>query len=254
MISQNSLLMEVFQEIENYLLDRMSEEEQKAFEAEMSQNLELRRKVDSYREIIEGIRLVGESRTIDKISQWEKSLASTPSGSSKRILISRTQWYGIAAAIALIACLSFFLLIPGKPKYEALFDKFYSIQENDISIMGSEDKAEALRDGLKAYDRRDFKKAAQHLEDFLKKYPDSLHIRFFYALANMELGEYDEAVQSLIPISEDPHSLRERAQWYEALGNLRQNNIERTQEILEIITSDSDHSYYKIAKALSEEL
>ena len=68
--------METIEKIELYLEGNLNAEESVLFEQEIQTNPELQAEIDTYRDIISGIRLGGEKDFMKIIHQWEKEIVA----------------------------------------------------------------------------------------------------------------------------------------------------------------------------------
>ncbi|MEL6250645.1 MAG: hypothetical protein AAFR87_01435 [Bacteroidota bacterium] len=161
------------------------------------------------------------------------------------------RWMAVAAVIGLLL-VAYFVFKPASVKnMEQIFASYYEIPASpDIMAIDTE---EALRKADKAFGEKDWNAAieayGQIHEDSISSFQLS-RIAFFKGISYMELGNWDQAENSLLGADQHP----EQSQWYLAMLALKQGEQEKAKERLASISSNSDHYYAAQAKSLLDEL
>ena len=144
----------------------------------------------------------------------------------------------MAAAVALLATLTYFLL----PKYgpEHFQAQYPGLIEN-VGGLRSPEADSGLQDrALKAYEANDFKKCIT----LLAPSPSTSQQRILLGSAYLMQGQDSAAIPVLEPVLNDPKQL-EYARWLLALAHLHMGQEDQARPYLDAIVSDPARLYKK---------
>ena len=137
---------------------------------------------------------------------------------------------------------------------EKLYAKYYETSPREAQTNAPNGNASGpLSEAFKAYDDRDFKKAAALFEQ-VESHNYSDYIRLYYGICQLELGRPEKAIPlfSRIAVGSNTAS-KEVASWYEALGYFKLNMLEQGKKPLKI-TAEKPNPFQDEAKKILETL
>ncbi|MDA0196627.1 MAG: hypothetical protein O2951_16570 [Bacteroidetes bacterium] len=223
---------------ENYIQGKLSAEERKAQELEMTAG----DKEESAFEL--GVRVVFE----DKVRSELRKMISSFEGRSSRS--TRMPIYiGIAASVALLATFTFFLN-SGK---ENLFDEYYKSYPNyEFTAVRGESNESVKELAYRAYDGKEYADAVNLFTQLLKESTGDVPSSFFRGMSLMELRQYENALIDFNIVIEAGNEYNEAATWYAALAQLKLENYPKAKSLLNRLFQSEEYSGK--AQALKMEL
>ena len=149
-------------------------------------------------------------------------------------------YIGIAASLALLAT---FLFINNRGE-ASLFDQYYEVYPNyEYSIVRGENGDDIKSRAYEAYDARDFDTASSLFSQWLSENPEDIPARFFGAIANVEQGSMELALEDLkIVIESGNADYRDPATWYAALVHTQLGNKVEATTLIKQLSDLSDFS------------
>ena len=210
--------MEYFEHIEDYLEGRLPEEDKQLFDDELKRNEELRIALDNHQEVSSALDLLVEEGVRDVIREDKiKEVELIPIRQNK-------SWFyiGVAASLLLLAVAINILRSFGPATNEDLYAEYFS-------------------DFLPPTTR-----GADYVEDL------SVCDKAHYLMSEGEVGEAQLLLENHLKQVED--NCTDKSQWYMMLINLRQDQDEKRDGLLEAITSDAESIYRERAKELKDKL
>ena len=272
-----------YTQIYEYLNGTLSPEALEAFEGRLGQEPELAAQLAFHKDLQQGIELAGDQDLKSKIKsalagdqQLKKQIAAavdaTPSGGETKDnarvfqLFSR-RTLAIAASVLVLIVAGYFFINQDLNPSTTTAATYYqadqlaldqTLEKLELKGMAIPDKNRrtSLKQALEPYQSENFETAQQNLSAHLTQFPNDLEATYFLGLCNMELENYEAAVQHFDQVANQPdYENVEGAQWYGALANLI-GDIEpaKTAQILQQITQNPDHRFFSEASALLKAL
>ncbi len=239
--------------IEQYLSKEMTQTERTAFEKELKTNPSLASELRMAQKIDLSIM---QDEVIDL---RKKMLAAIKEGKAQQAAsvpvrkLGVAKWWYAAASFLLIGSISALLVFQTNSKVsnDSLFDKYYS-SENVIDITRGDDN---IVEAVMKFQQKDFALAAELFKRILNKDKSNIAVWFYYGIANIETGNYDNSIKAFNTIIENNDNLYiEHAEWYLGLCLLKNNQIEKAIDQFQMIASNSDNYHRQDAKTILEKL
>ena len=122
---------------------------------------------------------------------------------------------------------------------QALAQQYLQPMENVIYLEDNEAPAiEDLRQGMAAYDRQNYRKAAQYLTSYYTQVQDG-NAGLFLAISHLMEGETDQATPFLLNGLQRLGPIQEASRWYLALAYLQRADTQAAINTLEAIPASS---------------
>lgn len=239
-------MKEIEQEnIDRYILDKMTAEERKTFEKKMSANKELQSQVIEQKKTI--LHIKGYSA--DK-KAWIRDIVKdtnvddeTSPKNARRVFLRIA---AVAASIALLIGIFFIITNNHKADPIALFENYYeAFSEVTLSPNSSDQQLKQIAD--KAYLEKRYEEA---LNAFKQINPLNSKQQIMLGICYLETGDYSSAIQQF----EKNYSninYKNDAKWYAALSYLKQDKIKESKNLLQQIQSGK---YNTTAQELLQQL
>lgn len=228
--------------IENYLDGELSDEELLRFNNELNTNKQLGEELQFHKDIYEAISREDEMELRRKlgniVSEYDKRKINIP---------KKTLSYVLAASVAIMilaGCL-YMALMPGMLADQRLFSMYYEPYEKAGNIRSASDALnDALEIGMNKYDNKNYQEAEEIFKNILVHDGKNMLVRLYAGICHLELENYDKAVESFNIIIDDGDNLFvENAEWYLALGYLKNSKTEKAKAQLEKIVTEN--GFYK---------
>lgn len=237
--------------IEGYHKGTLTADELRSLKERIAADPSFAQKVEDFRDIFIGIKAHGEKKISAEIDSWEKEIKEEENKGTKTIAFIPRVWK-IAAAIAAVVITAAIVLWPApKPSANQLFTYYFVPYDNILEVRGNEEKQ--LQRAMDAYTHKAFPDAAKQLKEYLASKPDDLVVLFYYGLSEIGAGNGNTGIVALTRVVSENGLLKEQAQWFIALGFLRDGKIEQCKAALEAIDRE-DHDYQQQAHKLLEQL
>lgn len=122
---------------------------------------------------------------------------------------------------------------------QALAQQYLQPMENIIFLEDNEAPAiEDLRQGMAAYDQKNYRKAAQYLKNYYAQVQDG-NAGLFLAISHLMEGETDQAAPILLNGLQKSGPIQEASRWYLALAYLQRADTQAAINTLEAIPASS---------------
>lgn len=151
----------------------------------------------------------------------------------------------IATGILLVVLVSTAVFSCKNKDHDALYDKYFMPYTDVITLQGTE----SIMD---AYNRKDYPEAVRQMEVYLSVAPRNHNVRFYYGVSLIASGKEKPGVAELDTVIKGNGLLKSQAEWYRALGLLKQNDIDGVKEQLKSIPNG--HEFYDRAAQLLQEV
>ena len=123
-------------------------------------------------------------------------------------------------------------------------------QHEEATFTERGDVIKSLKLAQEAFNAKDYQKANSLFELILKDYKRP-EIDYFYGISLLETNTYDKAESLFLKLKMGNSIYKNKATWYLALVQLKQNKYEACKVLLKEISSD-DEDYTKAQKLLNE--
>ncbi len=248
----------LYENIENYLLDKLPKKERQSFEERLGQETGLQEEVDAFRIA----RDVVENNISDQLrsdfTAWDKEETQVPKQEAKITTMRPRRWRSIAIAASVALFLSVFM-------------SWYTINTNDSNTLAmntyedmvalnsnrssSSDVETALNTGKTAMVNKNYSKAIEQFKGITKDSDSYLDAQFNLAAVYFATDQLDEAQTTLQPLLTSD-IIKEKAEWLQVLILLKEGkkSTPEFQEALENIAADDNHTFSREALELQEKL
>jgi hypothetical protein len=171
---------------------------------------------------------------VEAESDFERSAHAGKRKSLKKIFSARL---ALPAAAALIG--AFFLIKLLLPSYnpDKLFEKYYEPMSAISPVTRSADAggAKNYASAIESYNKKNYQAATIAFSDAILKDPLNMSSRFFMGIAQMELGNYDQAENILENVISRQSEYLKEARWYLGLAYIKTGNTQKAHECFEIL-------------------
>lgn len=229
--------------IHRYLREDMSDEEYALFEAEMQINPELGELVENERVFLTTIYQIAsgnqEDSKPDELAKTREILQEITQKHRKKRRINQYAYVGMASAA--IFGLVYFILWANKPSATELYETYYHPLGDLSTVIGAEillnnnlveGAVDLYAQGNYSAYLSSYNNTQSALDSTASTYSLESDVLLLYAgLCYLETNQHPKAVETLQQIP-STSSVYEEAQWYAALGCLKENDVRGAQESL----------------------
>jgi len=229
---------------ENYFSNEMSQEEKLEFENQLQNDIELQEKFELYKETTQFLATKFDSETsafkenLKSIS--EENFAEKEVKKSK-VIAFKPIYYAVAASV--VFAFGTWFMMQGNPEYGD-----FNQHENAYFTERSVGNAN-INEAQKTFNEKDYKKTVLAFEKVQNL--TNPELQYFYAIALIETNDYNKAEILLNTIKSGSSIYKEKATWYLALSNLKQNKLEECKTYLNQISDDAE-DYEKAQKLIKD--
>lgn len=177
------------QEIDDFLLGQMTEEEASAFQKELQMNPGLQKEVALQEKIIKGLKAFNNEALKTKLKAVHREVVKPTNKGISRNLVYR--YAAVAASLLLFGGIAFWLFQP-KPTQD-LFQAYYEPYNFSAGTRDSTDPLLAEANIL--YRQGQFQDALPKLESLALDQPDSLEYQLAQGICYLEIGQSGQARQ-----------------------------------------------------------
>jgi tetratricopeptide (TPR) repeat protein len=211
-----------FEDIEDYVLERMEAPRRQAFEQDLATDAGLREELELERDNILAVELAGIERTL-------KSIAAAGEGPGQ-VHRGRAVWLRAAAAAAvLVGALAWWFSRP--PLNERLFAQTY-VADPGLPVPMSTLGDPGFQDAMVAYKLEDYAEAEGKWEQLLKAAPGNDTLAFYIASAELAQGKAGEAVPHFREVAANASSaFQGKARWFLYLAYLQSGDREAMRQM-----------------------
>lgn len=234
---------------ENYLLGELSKEEIVAFETRLETDSKFKESFNTYKELTSFLEHKFENEAASTAFQTNLkniSIAYFDKQESPVKSIKFKPWlYATAASVVLLISIVLFnnLSTP-------VYSDYANYDSISLTVRGEQDAL--LHTAENAFNAKDFAKAEEAFKSLMVLDKDNVELQFYRGVANVELNKFETAEKLLLSLSKGQSVYKNKAKWYLALSNLKQEEYDECIEILKTIPEDADE--YKQAQKLIKKL
>lgn len=229
---------------ENYFNNEMSQEEKLEFENQLQNDIELREKFELYKETTQFLATKFDKKTIafkENLKSISRENFAENEVTKSKVINFKPFYYAVAASVVL--AFGTWFMMQGNPEYGD-----YNQHENAYFMERSVGDA-TLNEAQKAFNDKDYKKTVLAFEKVQNL--TNPELQYFYAIALIETNDYKKAEILLNNIKSGRSVYKEKATWYLALSNLKQNKLDECKTYLNQIPADAE-DYVKAQKLLKD--
>lgn len=242
-------------QIERYLLNEMTPEEEQKFSSRIEGDPQLKEEVEMTALIIGATREVGKKQDLADIQvllQASLSEVQELTEQKKRKPILKTMtWIASSAAVILMAVL-FINYNNQNNKTNQLYSFYYQPYEAGVSFSLDRDKLRGgfvitkedstlIMKGMTLYENQQYSEALNYFNQISKRYDSNQYI-LHKSICLLEIGEAEKAVQ-VLEVAMDENSKRwkyyQDAEWYLALAYIKTKRIKEAKILLHKIGTDN---------------
>lgn len=242
------------QQIDDYILNRLSPEDRQAFELEIQQNPGLASEIQVHQAIQQGLAINRHRKIKAKLKKFHQSEFS-PINNLLKGRWNKIHWSLWLILVALIIGLAWFIItLNPTPAPDQLYAQYYSPYSVSLQNRNS-----ALEEELAAasllYNQGQYEDALPALQALSTRAPEDMRLFLATGICQMELNQYPEAIQSLNIILErkDP-LLSDQARWYSAMSQLAQEDYISAKTSLQPLADDPDADHHEDALVILKSL
>jgi TolA-binding protein len=148
----------------------------------------------------------------------------------------------LSAAASLGTFLLIKTLVPGSDP-DRIFSKYYEPFDavSPVTRSISENTRKITASAIEFYKASDYLAAEAELKAAIKNDPSDMESRFYLGLAEVEIGNYDKAINILTEVSANPGQYSKEAKWYLGLSYLRTGENKKAADCFTYL---ADHKGY----------
>lgn len=192
-----------FEQIERFLLGRMSPEESSAFEGEINENPELKASVDEIRLAINSVEAEGLKRDLDSI---HGELYGKGSSGGNRFLI-----WSMAASFAVLIGFAFWFF-QGSISSERLYSE-YAYKDPGLPVPMSASDTYEFHDAMVDYKTENYASAIAKWKKLYSEEPDNDTLRYYIGAAYFNSDSLAQAELYLTGIADSDSPFKYKAQY-----------------------------------------
>lgn len=235
-----------YNKIEDYLMDRLSQEDRVAFEQQLQMDMNLAKKVDELRNVLALLNIAGDTELKREIVEVSNQFHNKQKPNA---LLRRLAPWIAAAAIASLVLFSYLFLKDPSP--QQLYAQYYDAYSVSISTRDNTDSL-GLQLALASqyYNQEEFSKAYE----ILREVPDlssNARLLLMSGVCHLELNQFTEAINAFSTIEKinDPvykyHSI-----WYKAMTHLKAGDLEKAKaELQQLSQAPGPNEVFKKTEA-----
>lgn len=208
---------EEFEEIENFLFNRLSEIEKVSIEHKITTDPEWAQKVDQVKLMILGIK---EAAIKDRLQDYHSSVVK-PFEAPVRVANKRKYWPAAASVIFLMMVGALIFFITGNDT--KLFNTYYHPDAGLMTSMGITENY-AFNRAMIDYKSEKYESAMESWKALQKDFPENDSLNYFIGSAALANGQAKESIQYFKKVAERAGFFQKDAIWYLALAYLKVGN------------------------------
>ena len=234
--------------IERYFENSLSPKERLEFNDLLQNNEDFRKEFLFNKDLKKAITRHQNDELKETLGKFESKLQRS-SGSS---LIPR-KWMAAASLAILLAIGSWTATTYIFPSNERIFETYYEPYPNTVMPIVRGDELHTIEyRAFLAYEAGEYHKAINlfnSVENSTAKY-----IRFYTALCQLSVDNTDEAIKTLLPLTESSGSLqdmdcRQKATWYIGLAYLKKGKEDQARHFMDVLRNQNEELRFKKQEA-----
>ncbi len=238
----------IMERMDQYLFDIMSSEEKKEFEADLASDPGLREAFDAHKSMIFSVEAAGVKDDLSKIIANQKSQKS----SAKTISFNRT-WIAVAASVVILVGAFYLFNTTRSTAGGELYAEFYTVDPGLPTLMGTSDDPR-FAEAMVKYKQGEYRTALAEFDLMMNDHNSNDTLLFYRGLCHLELDQPEVSINLFDQIDPVSSIWAPKAQWYQAMAHLRQDNLDEAKTMINQIVQNPNHRFYQSAKALQNRL
>lgn len=240
MNNHSDISQEQFEQIEKYLSNSMDAEERFEFDKILIGNDQLREQVDEQQILFQAVE---EQSLREKLNEFHKGIEVE---NTKVKSIRPYKKYAIAASIALLLGLGYWLTMGQKSAHEKLYAAYFAPDPGLITPMSATSDYEFYR-GMVDYKQGEYELAINRWDSLIKLNPENDTLNFFMGVSYLALEDPSQALPYLKKVSDSSQSIfNPEVFYYLGLAELKEGNTEAAKVAFE--TNGSEKALEIISK------
>ena len=225
-------------------MDRYLREEKDDYENDLS--LDEIKELDLLKD---GIRMSALREKVEMLKELEESIGIKSTEQTGRV-INLNQVMAIAASLTLFIVAGLWFFNNSNPSTDELYSSYYSKVPGISESMRSTDDEQSIFDlAIGAYNASEYESALAQFESI-----DNHKALFYQGIIRMELGEYEDAIETLLAYNEIAKSEESfPVRYYLALCYLKIGEVSTSKSYLQGV-NESNSEYYQRAQELLDKL
>ncbi len=219
----HNILPEELEQIERYLLRRMTEEEAAAFTARIQTDENLSEKVEAVRLTIIGI---NEAAVSVRIQEYHKELTAHK-GSEQKTKLFSLRWLLAASVLFIVATTTLWFMLSDNHN-QKVYSSYYKPDPGLMTVMSSGNSNYTFEKAMVEYKNGQYSKALTAWTQLLREKPNNDTLLYFIGAALQATADYEGAIPYLQAIADDEQSsFQKDACWYLGLIYLQKGEKEK---------------------------
>ncbi|WP_430409784.1 anti-sigma factor family protein [Kordia sp.] len=214
--------------IQNYIANRLSEQEKTEVETLLETDLELQALYETHTEMAAAFQL-SKSKAIKKRLQ---ALDAQDTSSETQSFLQRN--YNKIAIVAVLVIGVFFMINVLKSNGDLYETYFETCPNTYLPVTRGNNQKDAQFEAFKAYESNDFKTAETNFHKLLET-TSSPAIKFYYAMSLLNQDKFDMALAELQLLNTKTFGYQVESLWYTALIQIKNKDIESARQHLTTI-------------------
>ncbi|WP_420572286.1 anti-sigma factor family protein [Kordia sp.] len=211
--------------IQDYIANRLSEEEKMKVEALLETDVELQEMYETHTTLAEAFKLTKSDEIKARLQQLDRNEVIPTKKQVTRRMFARI-------AIAAVFIFGIFFTVNQLQSTSDFYESYFEVCPNTYMPITRGNESESLQfEAFKAYENKDFKTAETTFTTVLETTND-LNITFYYAMSLLNQEKHDEALAALIPLSKKTFDYQVESLWYTALIQLKNKETEAAKKNL----------------------
>ncbi len=216
MKTENDILPEEFELIENYLMQNLNDQQRSEFEQRLNEDTLLKEKVVELGDLFNGIK---QAERFNKVEEWHAGIVMKNETITPVRFINYRMW--MVAATILIFCAGVWLVFFSKNKEEQLFAKYYKPDYGLITPMGASDNY-AFNKAMIDYKTGKYQLAINEWQQQLAQGQVGDTLYYFIGSSYLALRKYgDAAINFKKAVAIPGSAFTGEANWYLGLSQLQ---------------------------------
>lgn len=257
--------------IEDYLLGKLSQEDEVVLQQRMSDDVRFRESVLLQQQLLESLseNTWSYAKNVDEkhVKEYEELYSNKETIQLKQVIKqaqndykngaskNKRPWLYYLSAALIAILITIITLMPQEKSSQELYVDYYNTSDipSLVSRGGGEDAS--LMDASRYFEEGNYNEALKIL--ILKSSTDLKNrasILLYKGISEMELGQFDNAHASFDQLRNSDLIDAPMGTWYKALLYLKMNDSEKAKVLLTQISASSSNYKYKEAKELLEKL
>ncbi|MEL6863114.1 MAG: tetratricopeptide repeat protein [Bacteroidota bacterium] len=243
-------------QLEQYLLGQLSDQEQNDFEKALADNPDLKQALQMEKDLLGGVENYGNQQLREQLKNIHREVISQEEnpqrpakGGSFRLMPLLA-----AAAVLLLLILAYWNWSANTNSSSTLFAQYYT--PHPVSFASRANTSEAQLLAIEAlYKDGQYAQALPQIEQLISETPDQASLRLAAGIAQLELGRY-EAAQTRFQeiINSQDAFFADHAKWYLALAHLKFDFPELARPLLTELAQSTDADHQAEAQSLLQQL